>query len=148
MIDFLSGHFKYPLWNSWNGVSSFANKVKIHYMQLPSEVMDAAWDLLQDEYDSFWRQMRLRLEQFEKEQRGYYNVYSNGRSSGYLVLYPKDKTSLDNHPDEYEDKYAWSQNDLVNRVELVQSFDRLCDEIREDLIYGLQYRKPLMRRVV
>lgn len=86
MVAFLSEHFRYNTMNSWNGSSSFANKVKIYDLGLSSEQIDAAFELMSAD-DNYWEQLSDSIDNFTAEMNGYYTIGSNGRSSGYLVLY-------------------------------------------------------------
>jgi hypothetical protein len=72
----------------------------------------------------------------------------NGRSGGYLILLGKKCDDLNTDPGEYYERYHWSMDCLRGRVDLVQDFDRMCDIIREDLIYYCQDRVPLLRGVI
>ena len=90
------------------------------------------------------------IEDWEAEHPNY-KVGFNGRSGGYLVLYPDSgcKCIL---PDEVDDCESYEEYkrycreffgsvranhyDLVQTVKLVQDFDKLCDEIR-DYVDGL-----------
>lgn len=83
MIDFLTGHFRYNTMNSWNGLTSYANKVKFHHLGLTKNQQDKAWDMLDV---NFWDEINYPINDFTKEMNGYYTISSNGRSSGYLVL--------------------------------------------------------------
>lgn len=150
LIEFLQEHDRYPVMNSWNGTQTFSNRVKVHYMGLPKDVLDRAFDLVcgDDPLRYRWeRQLNTRLNQFEQEQNGYYKMGFNGRSGGYLILLGKKLDALDTHPSEYRERYYWDMNSLRSRVYLVQEFDRMCDIIREDLIYHCQDKVPLLRAI-
>jgi hypothetical protein len=152
LVNFLQEHERYHVMNSWNGVWTFANKVKVHYMSLPKELLDRAFELVccDGPFRYRWeRQLSSRLSQFEQEQGGYYKMGFNGRSGGYLILVGKDFATLNQDPGEYEDRYSWTMSCLQSRVGLVQDFDRMCDIIREDFIYYCQGKSmPLLRRVI
>lgn len=85
MIGFLKDHYKYNTMNSWNGVESFANKVKIHSLGLSREEQDKAYEFLDVEEGMYF--MSRRIDQFTEKHDGRYTIGSNGRSGGYLVLY-------------------------------------------------------------
>jgi hypothetical protein len=151
LINFLQDHDRYPVMNSWNFIKTFSNKVKVHYMDLPKDVIDRAFELAcgDDPFRYRWeRQLSSRLSQFEREQMGYYKMGFNGRSGGYLILLGKKCDDLNTDPGEYHERYHWSMDCLRGRVGLVQEFDRMCDIIREDLIYYCQDRVPLLRRAL
>ncbi len=82
---FLEGHFRYNTMNSWNGNSSYANCVKVDRLGLRGTSLDKAFDILGSE--DFWDEIRFPIREFERNWYGSYTIGSNGRSSGYLVLY-------------------------------------------------------------
>lgn len=86
MIEFLTGHFRYDTMNSWNRMTSYANKVKFNNLGLTRNQLDRAYDLLGAD-ESFWDHLQPIIEQFTREQNYHYTIGSNGRSGGYLVLY-------------------------------------------------------------
>lgn len=139
MTDFLRNHFRYYTANSWNRLTSYANKVKLYDLDLPEEIRDKAYDFWGAEHDEFNWDVDDMIDEF-KMQTGY-DAGFNGRSSGYLVLYDTERgkdnklypicASIDSDGD-YE---HWSLDELKGRAKLVQQFDRLCDEIRELFIY-------------
>jgi hypothetical protein len=86
MIDFLSGHYRYDTANSCNQSTSYAHCVKIHSLGLTNAQDDKAHDYLSAD-ESDWYQRDEIIERFTREQGGRYTIGSNGRSSGYLVLY-------------------------------------------------------------
>ena len=61
-------------------------------------------------------------ERFEEETG--YTIGSNGRSSGYLVLYDMEHpaTSIDSH----EDFEGWNRAEVEERYNLVKRFDDYC----------------------
>ena len=40
---------------------------------------------------------------------------------------------------DFDDEEEWSLNDLQKRAELVQAFDKMCDNLRSELIYILRH---------
>lgn len=151
LVAFLQEHPRYYVMNSWNGTRTFSNKVKVHYMDLPRDIVDRAFELVCDDGPLRYRwerQLSSRLSQFEQEHEGYYKIGFNGRSGGYLILVGKKMDDLDTPLGEFHEKYHWSMDSLRGLVGLVQEFDRMCDIIREDLIYYCQDRVPLLCRVV
>lgn len=139
MINFLTNHFRYYTMSSVNLRTSYANNVKIYNLNLPQEIRNKAWDFLDAECEDFWFNVHDLIANFEIETG--YTAGFNGRSGGYIVLY--DTVISDNGKrhmvmhdiDQYEDFDEWETDELLERVKLVQAFDRLCDEIREELIY-------------
>lgn len=139
MIDFLTNHFRYYTMNSWNRRTSYANNVKIYNLDLQQEIRNKAWDFLDAECEDFWFNVHDLIADFEIETG--YTAGFNGRSGGYIVLYDtvvndKGNRSAAMHDiDQYEDFDEWETDELIERVKLVQAFDRLCDAIREEFIY-------------
>lgn len=144
MIDFLQGHLRYFTMNSWNGTKSFANNVKLHRLGLPSDVYDKAYDVLEER--DWHRQLGRRLYRFSLEHSGY-KVYQNGRSGGYLVLYSEKHAGEFTDLGDLEDRYYWEHGRLQSVTCLVQDFDQLCDELREDLIAYCRFTETLLRRL-
>ena len=141
LFNFLNEHFTYYTMNSWNGLESIANKVKIYELGLEGDKWLALGLLQNDDYESLNRM----IYNWEEEHPNYEVVF-NGRSGGYLVLTNKNDninvipnwiSDYDNYEDfkaNVKDYYETIKNcldDLNYYVELVQSFDKLCDEIRE-----------------
>ena len=140
MFNFLKNHFEYSTMNSWNRLSSIANNVKLYNLDLSGDWNVALSMLENGEYET----LSWVIRGWERANPGY-SVYFNGRNGGYLVLTnERSATSilpdsiLDN--DTYEDYKEWCRDEygsvranraeLVEYTKLVQSFDRLCDELR------------------
>lgn len=140
MFEFLKGHFQYYTMNSWNGLKSIANNVKIY------NIKELDYDILEYlELDNYYT-INDTIELWEMEHNGY-RVGFNGRSGGYLVLYNENnnKSVLDYYIDinlnsDYEilkqdikeSEYTTMKDyhdKLVEQVELVQDFDKLCDDL-------------------
>ena len=142
--------------NSWNGLRSIANNVKIY--NLPGiNYEDAMKALEEDEYIIINR----TIEDWEDDHPGY-KVCFNGRSGGYLVLYNNHNNchAFDpdhNSPCEYDNYEYWKEDvredwgslkayhpQLVQQVKIVQEFDKLCDdlvEVLKDLIKDMHDRE-------
>lgn len=84
MIAFLTGHFRYNTANSWNGGSSYAHCIKIGRLGLTQTQNGQAFRFLSADY---WDEIRNPIDDFTIEHDGNYTIGTNGRSSGYLVLY-------------------------------------------------------------
>ena len=141
MFNFLKDHYQYYTMNSWNGLKSIANNVKVYKLNLSGDCYNALTFLQDDDYFT----INMMIEDWEVEHRGY-KVGFNGRSGGYLVLYNADdnKTVLIDEV-EYNDDYEGykemcreyfgsvkaARYKLVEMVKLVQDFDKLCDQLRE-----------------
>lgn len=141
MFDFLKSHYTYSTLNSWNGLKSIANNVKIYTLNLDGDCWNALSYLQDDDYFT----INMMIEDWEREHPGY-SVGFNGRSGGYLVLYNKDN-SRHVLPDiivDYDDYEAFKEicqewyggvkyykRELREYTKLVQDFDKLCDELRD-----------------
>lgn len=144
MFEFLTKHFEYDTMNSWNGQRSIANKVKLYCLDLRNDWTDVHKALEDDD----WCIVNMMLKEFEETHRGC-SLGFNGRSGGYLVLYPEHgvRHIFDSDfysPCQYDDYDNWKEDvretygslkaylpDLLREVELVQAFDKLCDELVE-----------------
>lgn len=140
MFEFLQQHFQYYTMNSWNGLKSIANNVKIY------NIKELDYDILEYlETDNYFC-INDTIKCWELEHRGY-KVGFNGRSGGYLVLYNEDNNGsvLDYYVDinlnsDYEsfkqdikesgyDSMKEYHSKLLEQVEIVQEFDKLCDSL-------------------
>lgn len=84
MVAFLKGHYRYDTMGSWNGNTSYAHSCKLHNLGLSGLELNKAYDVLQTEY---WHELEYVIADFTEAMGGNYTIGSNGRSSGYLVLY-------------------------------------------------------------
>lgn len=141
MFNFLKNHFQYYTMNSWNRQKSIAHNVKIYNLRLSGDHWTALTFLQDEDYFT----VNQMIEDWEADHPNY-RVGFNGRSGGYLVLYPAQRCDcvLSDDVDEsetYEEYKRYCREyygsvkanryDLVQMVQLVQDFDRLCDEIRD-----------------
>jgi hypothetical protein len=141
MFNFLRNHFEYYTANSWNGLRSIANNVKIYNLSLAGDWCVALSLLEADDYDT----INMFIQDWERDHPGY-AVGFNGRSGGYLVLtnkgsarhvLPEEITDRVDYEDykqycrEYLGTVKMNRQVLVDYTKLVQSFDKLCDELRE-----------------
>lgn len=131
MINFLENHFRYNTMSSWNNSTSYANSMKIHKFNFP----DNAYEVLQQ--GQVFDGINELIRDWDEEQDQYYQAGFNGRAGGYLVMYQGGKdpqikkrfTRPGKGVDQGEDFTAWSDEELKDRCQLVQSFDKLCDAI-------------------
>jgi len=86
MVAFLTSHYRYSTMNSWNRVSSYANKVKFHDLGLTNDQIDKAYEVLGAD-TNHWDEIDYPIDEFTRAMNGNYTIGSNGRSGGYLVLY-------------------------------------------------------------
>ena len=141
MFNFLKNHFEYWTMNSWNRLSSVANNVKLYNLDLTGDWSVALSLLEAGEYN----EISMMILDWEREHPGY-EVRFNGRCGGYLVLtdkgsnrniLPDDITDCDTYEEykeycrDYIGTVRMNRQTLVHYTKLVQSFDRLCDELRD-----------------
>jgi hypothetical protein len=141
MFNFLRDHFEYYTANSWNGLKSIANNVKLYNLDLTGNWCVALSLLEADDYDT----INMLIHDWEREYCGY-SVGFNGRSGGYLVLtdrgsarhvLPEEITDCVDYEDykqycrEYYGTVKANRHVLVEYTKLVQAFDRLCDALRD-----------------
>jgi hypothetical protein len=139
-FNYIKNHFKYWTMNSWNGLVSIANNVKIYNLGLDKKQLNKAFEII--ECEDFYFDVKIMIEESGL------NAGFNGRSGGYLVLYNEknytcavdtlywDFEKFGEFCKEYEPEVC--ENIIECDFELVQSFDILCDEIREHLIYLIE----------
>lgn len=137
MIDFLTKHFRYNTMNSWNHMTSYANNVKLYKLGLPDT--SKAYDFLEAECEEYRLDIHDAITEFTADTG--YTAEFNGRSGGYIVMHDTEvdkngnRRTLMRGIDEYEDFEDWSIEDIRARVELIQAFDELCDNIRDIFMY-------------
>jgi hypothetical protein len=86
LIAFLKKHFRYHSMNSWNRSTSYANNIKLHRTEKPSDVDDDTWWEMLDVAE--WQEkMSDLLEDFNRKHNYQWQAGINGRSGGYVVLY-------------------------------------------------------------
>lgn len=85
MIRFLRDHFRYDTMNSWNASTSYARCIKVHRLGLDGETADRSFDMLQ--VDEAFLGFRRILAEFDRRHDHRWQIGTNGRSGGYLVLY-------------------------------------------------------------
>lgn len=141
MFNFIKEHFTYYTLNSWNGLTSIANKVKLYNLGLSGD-WSVALNLLDNgEYETINELIR----DWEREHPSY-TVGFNGRSGGYLVLGNKhnnysvipdtifeceDYDEYKRYCREFYGAVKNNRDELVETVRLIQDFDRLCDSLRD-----------------
>jgi hypothetical protein len=160
MFNFLKSHFTYSTMNSWNRMYSIANNVKLYNLNLSGD-WSVALSLLEARG---YEDINWMIDEWCREHEGY-EVYSNGRSGGYLVL---KETSHNGSVlpefiedcDTYEDYKEWcrdyagsvkaNRRELRDWTELVRDFDKLCDELREYVndLSQTNFEKCEMDRIV
>lgn len=160
LFNAINEHFRYSTLNSWNGLSSIANNVKVYNLGLSGDPWIALAYLEADEYET----VNCMIHEWEYTHPNY-RVGFNGRSGGYLVLYNKDNngsivpTEIDGY-DNYEEfkeecaTYGYKVSDFFRTLrdtwQIIREFDRLCDEIREyvDRCSTCDFKKDAMEECV
>jgi hypothetical protein len=87
MIAFLRDHFRYDTMNSWNQSTSYAVRIKISQLNLSKEDTNACYEMLEAEGIFDCSGFNEVLHDFERRHEDEWQIGSNGRSGGYLVLY-------------------------------------------------------------
>lgn len=159
-FDYIKEHFTYDIMNSWNGLESIANKVKIYDLNLTSKQIDKFFELVDIDSSYIYDSLAFTIEDFENLTN--MDIFFNGRNGGYLVIVPKFKhykknmnlldLFFDDNIYDYETlkefkkesldtSYGYTNEDINKNLEecyyLLKSFDLLCDLLREELIYIL-----------
>lgn len=143
MINFLTKHFRYYTSNPWNRSTSYANNVKLQNLEIPDELREKAYDFIGLECPEYQYAIQELINDFRHETG--YDAGFNGRSSGYIVLYKRERDRL-GRPitvpgrsiDADTDFKYWSINELKERVNLVCRFDKLCNDIRDTFLWYLE----------
>ena len=156
-FDYVHNHYYYFTLNSWNGLKSLANNVKIYNLPLTTEQKNKFFDLFCDEQlsNELYFHINLILEDFALENE--FEIAFNGRSGGYLVAYNKNNScnvidedlidfeSYDEAIKYYKEYYSWSfrdcQAELKSKIErdfeICVLFDDCCDDVLNELKYLL-----------
>ncbi len=89
MTAYLEGHPRYDTGNSWNAATSYARKIKLNCLTFPDKATEnAAYAIIGSDTD-WWRDAGLRelIREFDERWNHSWQLGTNGRSGGYLVLY-------------------------------------------------------------
>lgn len=154
-FNYLKEHFKYYTMSSWNGLASIANNVKVHNLPLTKEQRKRFFELVCDEElnEQLYDIINSMLYHFKTLNKRY-KVYFNGRSGGYLVLYNdnnnqsvlseyiEDASSYEEAINEYKSDYNTTTKEaranidylINNNFDIVQAFDKFCDDVLSELI--------------
>lgn len=149
MFNFINNHFTYNTMNSWNKLESIANNVKLYNLGLDCDWGDAMDAIFEDGSELCYLINDL-INDWEKSNPRY-SLGFNGRSGGYLVMYNRERDGRVNMrhilPEYYRgcDTYdEWKSYvkecygscvkdfkcELREYTRDIQSFDKLCDELR------------------
>ena len=135
ILAYLKEHYRYSTLNSWNGCHSYAHNVKISRLNLPREVCDACYDML--EIDEAFEETRALIWNFELRHDWRWQIGFNGRSGGYLVLYQGGREVTNGKARTYSTGKGTHQNpdeldeldmaDLQEWRDLIRDFDNTCE---------------------
>ena len=134
MMAFLVGHPRYHTMNSWNQSTSYAHCIKLQRgLGLPKDIFDTMYGVV---FCPYWTDhMGTLMSDFDIAHKHEWQVGTNGRSSGYMVLYQggikngRPFCQPGRSTDQNEDFYEWDIESLRDRVLLVQDFDMLVSDI-------------------
>jgi len=87
--EFLEGHPRYNTMNSWNDSTSYARCIKVTHVEFPDkETESIAFDVVGADSD-WWEASGIRqtIWEFDCSYGHRWQIGTNGRSGGYLVLY-------------------------------------------------------------
>lgn len=130
MTQFILGHFKYFLMNSWNISEGYAIKVKIWDMGFSSEVRDFALDCLgvEDFYESSGINMAIENHELDMKARfdhNYLSIGFNGRSGGYLVLYGLRTNTMADQTYSADELRKMDIGEITRIYQILRMFDEL-----------------------
>jgi hypothetical protein len=140
--EFIKGHERYNLMNSWNRCTSYANCVKISHLPLTHDQASKAYELI--DCEDFWFPINDLMREWAIERKHEWSVGFNGRSGGYIVLYKggmKDGrpfTWPGKSVDEELDFEGWELVDFQDKAKFILEFDLLCDTILTELVYYIE----------
>jgi hypothetical protein len=160
-FSYVKNHFTYYTMNSWNGLRSIANNIKLYNLGLTKEQIDKAFELLDADSDGFYEDIHAVLNNAQSIDG--MRIGFNGRSGGYLVLYSESGNG--SAIEEYFFKKFESYKEMVHELrhhqsahtcseivdetfKTVKRFDEICDEVRATLIYMLEHAKVEEQEVV
>ena len=89
MREYLLKHPRYNTMNSWNNATSYARSIKLQRLSFPDKATEnVAYDIVGSDSD-WWRDAGISevINDFAERYDHQWQIGSNGRSGGYLVLY-------------------------------------------------------------
>ena len=88
MIAYLTEHFRYDTMNSWNRATSYAHNIKIsHLNHVEHDLRNRLYDMIGVEGTFDESGYNECLREFHARHAWAWQIGTNGRSGGYLVLY-------------------------------------------------------------
>lgn len=163
-FEYIKSHYTYNVMDSWNGLRSIANNVKVWNLNLSEKQENTFFELVDIDNNYIYDFLTTTINDFEKLTGT--DVFFNGRQGGYLVITPdfdqyKQRINVldlffddsiyyydtfkEFKKESLDSDYGKSNKDINYNLEkcyyLLKSFDLLCDLLREDLIYILDNAK-------
>lgn len=158
-FDYIKEHFTYCTMNSWNKTESIANNIKLYKLPLTKEQKERAWEIIGDENlndELWWNELEPYIAEFKDRYHQNYDIYSNGRNGGYLVLTGNNGYKVVNEDiknaesykkliKNFQDYYGWSfreaqkeaRQEIEDTFDLIVDFDETCDDMLAEFIYVL-----------
>lgn len=89
MVAYLTGHPRYHTGNSWNRSTSYSRCIKVNRITFPDKATDnAAWNVVLSQAEWWYASgLKQELEAFDVRWKHRYQLGTNGRSGGYVVIY-------------------------------------------------------------
>lgn len=130
MINFIENHETYYAMNPWNGIRCWAKTIKLHHLNLTNIEFRKALDIICDEdlSDDLYQSLRELMDDFRMVHG--IEVYTNGRSGGYLCL---DRQSFPIIKG--EELRLMSYPEVKNIYDVLKDFARLADDLLATLKY-------------
>ena len=163
-FEYIKSHYTYDVMNSWNGLRSIANNVKVWHLNLSKKQENTFFELLDIDNDYIYDFLSVTINDFEELTDT--DIFFNESQGGHLIIIPdfnqyKQRMDVldlffdDNiyyydtfkefKKESLDTDYGKSNKDINNDLEecyyLLKSFDLLCDVLREELIYILDNAK-------
>lgn len=128
MLDYLKNHEKYS--------GHYAHNVKIYNLGLEDELneeqADTAWKVISNQGGG---RMELEMDTLSDDFENItgYDFGLGGHLGGHLVMYDA-KYPNRNTADDVEELKDWDTDELKERVETIQTFDKYADYLRDSFI--------------
>lgn len=149
-FDYIKQHFTY------NG--RIGNNIKLYNLPLQREQRDRAFEIICDENlcnELWWYYLDSYFNDFKRSHSDCYEIYTDGRSGGYFVLWSKtnqivngDMAYAETYKEfvnELKNTYSWTYTDaqkearqeIEDTFDLIVDFDNTCDDMLNEFIYVL-----------
>lgn len=149
-FDYIKQHFTYE--------GRIGNNIKLYKLPLTIEQRNRAFEIICDEnlYEELWGYyLDSYFNDFKRTHADCYEIYTDGRSGGYFVLWSKTNQIIDEYMEQtityrdyvatlhnaYGDSYIDAQKEARQEIEdtfdLIVDFDNTCDDMLNEFIYVL-----------